>query len=276
MGISAPQAQYRAETIAGFEKGQSVLSKTVTTEANIDGASATFLVADTGGATAVKRGLNGKIPGRADNLNQYTATLEEFHDKPQRTDFNIYTSQGDGRRIMQEGTRKVINRTVDINIRDALDLTPNVLSDGAAVMTLARVQRLTTILANANVDGTVFAAITPAVRAYFMGIDEFTSADYINDKKFEGVQKMDAFNWYGVNWIVDTGIEGIGTSDASCYIYSQNAIGHAVDTENMKVLSGYEEEDDYSWARCSTYMGSKLLQSSGVWKFRHDDSALSA
>ncbi len=276
MAISAPQAKYRAETIAGFEKGMSVLSKTVTTEANINGASATFLVADTGGAKAVQRGLNGKIPGRPDNLNQYTATLEEYHDKPQRTDFNIYTSQGDGRRIMQDGTRKVMNRTVDDNIRTALALTPNTLDDGAAVMTLARVQRLTTILSNANVDGTVYAAITPAVRAYFMGLDQFTSADYINNKKFEGVQKMDAFNWYGVNWVVDTELDGIGTDDAACYIYSQNAIGHAIDTENMKVFSGYEEEDDYSWARCSAYMGSKLLQSSGVWKFRHNDSALSA
>jgi hemin uptake protein HemP len=36
---------------------------------------------------------------------------------------------------------------------------------------------------------------------------------------------------------------------------------------------GYDEEQDYSWARASAFMGSKLLQNSGVVVITHDGSA---
>jgi hypothetical protein len=45
----------------------------------IKGNTATFLVADSGAATAVTRGVNGLIPARADNLTQTSATLVEWH-----------------------------------------------------------------------------------------------------------------------------------------------------------------------------------------------------
>jgi hypothetical protein len=110
MADSAFQVQYRQEFIAQFEQGQSWLRNVCTTEAMIKGNQAMFLVAGSGGATAVTRGLNGNIPPRVDSLTQVPATLVEWHDKPQRTEFNIFASQGDGRRIMQSSTVKVLDR----------------------------------------------------------------------------------------------------------------------------------------------------------------------
>ena len=75
MSDTAFQVQYREEFIAGFEVGQSLLRTCVVTEAVIKGNQATFLVADSGGAVAQTRGVNGLIPSRTDNLNQFTATL---------------------------------------------------------------------------------------------------------------------------------------------------------------------------------------------------------
>jgi hypothetical protein len=49
------------------------------TEAVIKGNTATFLVADSGGATATTRGANGLIVARADDLTQTSATLQEWH-----------------------------------------------------------------------------------------------------------------------------------------------------------------------------------------------------
>ena len=69
-----------------------------------------FLVAGSGGATAVTRGLNGNIPPRVDSLTQVPATLVEWHDKPQRTPVNIFAIQGNGRRIMQCSNVKVLDR----------------------------------------------------------------------------------------------------------------------------------------------------------------------
>jgi len=58
-------------------------------------------------------------------------------------------------------------------------------------------------------------------------------------------------------------------------MYSRQAIGHACDNESVSTHVGYDEKNDKSWCRVSTYMGSKLLQNSGIVKMLHDDSALS-
>jgi hypothetical protein len=275
MGDTAFQTKYRNETIMGFEKGMSLARRCVTTEAMISGQQAVFLVADSGGATAVTRGVNGDIPTRPDNLNQYTATLQEWHDVPERTNFNIFASQGEGRRIMQQTCMKVINRKVDKDIHSALDAA-TVTWGAAAVATLTLVTTAKTKLGNAfALDEEPFALITPAFHGYLMGLNEFTSADYINLKPFENVSKSKAFNWYGVNWIVDAGLTGTGTSNATCYMFARAAIGHAANMESMSTYVGYDEKNDKSWARCSIYMGSKLLQNSGVVKMPHNDSALS-
>lgn len=70
----------RQELVAEFEEGMSWLRQTTVTEAVIKGNTATFLVAGSGGAAAVTRGINGLIPARADSLTQTSATLVEWHD----------------------------------------------------------------------------------------------------------------------------------------------------------------------------------------------------
>jgi hypothetical protein len=77
MAESAPQVQYRRELVAEFEEGMSWLRQTTVTEAVIKGNTATFLVAGSGGAAAVTRGINGLIPARADSMTQTSATLVE-------------------------------------------------------------------------------------------------------------------------------------------------------------------------------------------------------
>jgi hypothetical protein len=79
MAENAPQIQYRQQLVTGFEEGMSWLRQTTVTEAVIKGNQATFVVGDSGGASAVTRGINGLIPARADNLSQPTATLVEWH-----------------------------------------------------------------------------------------------------------------------------------------------------------------------------------------------------
>lgn len=276
MSDTAFQTMYRQEFIAGFEKRQSLLRRTTITEADINGNQAVFLVADSGSATAVTRGVDGDIPTRPDNLNQYTATLQEWHDVPERTRFNIYASQGDGRRIMQMTCQSVINRKIDDDIRTELATGTNTWG-GAAVATLTLVTIAKTKLANAfaDLDAPLFAAISPAYHGYLMGLNEFTSADYVSQPGFDGIPKDKAFSWYGVNWIVDPQVTGVGTASVQCFMYSQNAIGHACDTENLQTRVGYDEKNDKSWARCSTFMGSALLQDAGVIEMTHNDSALS-
>lgn len=279
MADTAFQTQYRQEFIAGFEQGESLMRGTVTTEAVIKGNTAKFLVADTGGAEPVTRGTNGLIPSRTDNLNTYDATLVEWHDKPRRTNFNIFASQGDGRRIMQEGTVKVMNRKIDRDIIAALATATQFAGTTALPAAISTVMWAQTILGNNDVDledeDNLFFVATPAFRAYLMQTTEFTSKDYV-DVPMWGGRTRRMLRWGGFNWVFNGNLPSKGTSSEVCFAYHRSAIGHAVNSGEMMVSAGYNDEDDYYWARTSIFMGSKLLQNAGVVKIRHDGSGFAA
>lgn len=275
MADSAFQTQYRQEFISGFEQRQSLVRQTVTTEAMIKGNSAVFLVADSNNATAVTRGLNGLIPGRADNLTQNTCSLTEWHDKAIRTGFNLFASQSDGRRIMQETTMGVINRKLDSQIITELN-TATQDTGNAAVGSLSMVMHALAILGNNAVplDGNISGLITPAMYAYLMQTKEFASADYVNNKPFSGMLTM--FRWANVNWIVHPNLPGKATSAEKCFIYHKDAIGSAINSAGIDTFADYDGEDDYSFCRTSVYSGAKLLQNSGVVVMNHDGSGYAA
>jgi hypothetical protein len=277
MAESAPQKQYRQQIIAEFEEGMSWLRQTTVTEAVIKGNQAEFLVGGSGGATANTRGINGLIPARADSLTQNTCTLVEWHDLVRKTRFNIFQSQGDQRRLMQETCRKVLNRRIDADIIAQLDTTTANLG-AAAPVTLALVMRACTTLGENEVyvedEDKMFAVATPAVRGYLGQIPEFSSADYVEMKPLAGpVRRLK--RWAGFNWIFHPNLTGVGTASEKCYFFHQDAIGSAFDSgEGLNTAIGYDEEQDYSYARCSSFTGAKLLQQTGIVQMLHDASGI--
>jgi len=278
MADSAFQTMYRKEVIMGFEKKMSLARRLVTTEAQYTGNECVFLVADSGGATAVTRGINGDIPSRPDNLNQYTCVLREWHDKPKATSFNIFASQGNRREIMQNTSMAVMNRRIDDDIHDELTLGTNTWGP-AALATLQLVLKSKAKLAQNSVNSFnngngIAALITPAFEAKISEEETFTSRDFISSPKFEGVGKDLAFAWKGIDFVVDEGLPGAGTGAAECFMFHKASIGHAANTETLKTVCGYDEEDDYSFCRMSMFMGSRLLQNSGIIKMIHDDATV--
>lgn len=283
MADTAFQIQYRQEFVSGFEQNQSLLRDSVTTEAVIKGNQATFLVADSGGAEAVTRGVNGLIPARADNLSQPVATLVEWHDLVRKTSFNIFASQGNQREIMQKTSMGVINRKIDSDIITELN-TGTVNTGSAVTASVALVTRAQVILQNAGVpwDSNITALVTPAFMGYMRQTKEFSSAEYVGGKApWESGDpnwrdKPYAYFWLGLVWIVHPNLPGKATNAEKTFFYHKSSIGHAVNKEGIKSPVGYEQEQDYSWARCSIDMGAKLLQNSGVVIVNHDGSALVA
>jgi hypothetical protein len=279
MAATAFQVQYRDEFIAGFEQRQSLLRETVTTESVIKGNQATFLVADSGAATAVTRGVDGLIPARNDNLTQTTATLAEWHDLVRKTNFNVFASQGNQRAIMQQTSMAVVNRKIDNDIL-ATALTGTVTTGAAVPASLGLVMKAKTKLGNAGIpwDSNINSVISPAFEAYLMQIKEFASREYISGAPTDGADaawkdRPTMYRWLGVNWIVHPNVAGVGTASESCFMYHKSALGHAIDVQNIESLVGYDEEQAYSWARTTGHFGTALLQNTGVVEMVHDGSA---
>ena len=82
-----------------------------------------------------------------------------------------------------------------------------------------------------------------------------------------------AYRWRNCLIIEHPNLPGKGTSSEISFLYHKNSVGHAANTEGMQSPVGYDEEQAYSWARCSCDMGAVLMQNTGVIKITADGSA---
>jgi hypothetical protein len=252
----------------------------VTIEAVIKGQQAIFLVAGSGGATAVTRGINGRIPARADAQFQNTCTLQEWHDLVRKTGFNVFASQGNQRAMMQMTTMAVINRKIDELIINELNTGTVTVGATGIIPNVSLFQNARVKLSNASTpwDSRVTLLCQPSFIAYLEQAPEFANAQYVDLRPYAGQEaawkdKPMAYRWRNCLIVEHPNLPGKGTSSEKSFLYHQSAIGHAIDTKGIMSPVGYHEEQDYSYARASAFMGSKLLQNTGIVVITHDGSA---
>jgi hypothetical protein len=281
MADTAFQTQYRQEFIAGFEQKQSLLRECVTTEAVIQGNTAVFLVSDSGSGVATTRGVNGLIPARADNNVQNSCVLTEWHDLVRKTGFNIFASQGNQREIMQMTTMGVINRKIDEQI--VAELATGTVGVGAgATPTISMFQNARVKLSNASVpwDSNICLVCQPSFLAFLEQAPEFANAQYVDLRPYAGSDQNpswrdspQAYRWRNTMLVEHPNLPGKATTAEKSFLFHKAAIGHAANVGEMQTPVGYQEEQDYSWARGSMFMGAKLLQNAGVVVITRDGTA---
>ncbi len=281
MADTAFMTQYRAEFIAGFEQRVSLLRDTVTTDGTTSGNTFVFLVVDSGGAEAVTRGVNGLIPANADNNNQYSCVLGEWHDLRRKTGFNIFASQGNQRAAMQMTSLAVLNRKIDQQIITELNTGTVTVGAAGELPSVTQFMKGVVRLQNSGVpwDSNITFLCQPAYLAYLELAPEFSSADYVEMRPFAGNSanwrdKPMAWRWKNCLIVSHPNLPGKATTSGKSFMYHKNAIGHAASTDGLKTPIGYDEEQDYSWARASMFMNAKMLQNSGVVVFTADGTAL--
>lgn len=280
MADSAIMIQYRQEYIQAFEQHSSLLRDTVTTEAVIKGGQAVFLVAGSGAAAAATRGTNGRIPARPDNNVQNTCTLQEWHDLVRKTGFNIFESQGNQRAIMQMTSMAVLNRKIDSLITTSLATGTVTIGASGQIPNVSLVMNGLVKLQNAQVpwDNNITLLCQPSFLAYLMQAPEWSSALYVDMRPFAGSDpnwrdKPSAFKWMNMLVVSHPGLPNRGAVNETSFMYHKSAVGHAMDTSGLQTPIGYFEEQDYSWARATAYMGALVLQNTGIVVISHDGSA---
>ena len=246
---TAFQTQYRQEFIAGFEQHVSLLRDTVTTDAVISGNQAVFLVADSGSAVAVTRGVNGLIPARADNNNQYTATISEWHDLVRKTNFNIFASQGNQRAIMQMTSMGVLNRKIDAQIITELNTGTVTVGAASATPTVSLFQNMRVKLSNASVpwDSNITFLCQPSFLAFLEQAPEFNNAQIVDLRPYAGDtpswrDKPMTYKWRNVLIVEHPNLPGKATTSEKSFLYHKTAIGQAADKAGLQTPVGYNEE----------------------------------
>jgi len=273
------QTQYRDEFIAAYEARATLLRETVTTEAVIKGNQAVFLVVGSGGETAKTRGANGLIPARSDDGTQNTVTLGEWHDLVRKTGFNIFASQGNQRQIMQMTSMGVMNRKVDDQIITVLNTGTVAVGAASATPTVSLFQNGRVKISNASVpwDSNITFLTQPSFLAFMEQAPEFSNAEFVDVKPLAGSDqnpswrdKPMAYRWRNCLIIEHPNLPGKATASEKSFLYHKSAIGHAANTGGISTAVGYNDEQDYTYARTSCFMGALLLQNAGVVVFTTD------
>jgi hypothetical protein len=276
---TAYQTQYRDEFIAAFEARATLLRETVTTDAVIKGNQAIFLVAGSGGASAVTRGANGLIPARSDDNTQNTCTLAEWHDLVRKTGFNIFASQGNQRQIMQQTSMGVMNRKIDSQIITVLNTGTVTVGAASATPTVSLFQNGRVKLSNASVpwDSNITFCCQPSYLAFLEQAPEFANAEYVDIKPYSGSENNPswrdrpmAYRWRNCLIVEHPNLPGKATASEKSFLYHKTAAGHAANTGGISTAVGYNDEQDYTYARTTCYMGALLLQNAGVVVFTTD------
>jgi hypothetical protein len=82
-----------------------------------------------------------------------------------------------------------------------------------------------------------------------------------------------AYKWRNALIVEHPNLPGKGTSSEKSFMYHKTAAGHAMDTSGMQTPVGYNQEDDFSYARASVFMGALVLQNTGIVVWTTDGTA---
>lgn len=275
MAYQITQEQYRAEWVVQFQRGETALRYGTTPEMMMMGNEAVFPIQGAS-AGATDRGVNGLIPSDNPTDSQVRVPLVERHRKETQTGFNIFTAHGNLREAMQNRGVLALAREVDREIiSSALETATNQYNSGTAItLTYGRVQDIMSeLLENDVYTGDMVTFVwTPKAWARLLTFDEWTSSDYVNDQYLLGGATQQPRMWNGAMHMVHTGLPGVGTATANCYAFGKAAIGYAMNSDGIDTAIGYDEEDDYSFARHTIFHGARILQQSGVIEIVHDDT----
>ncbi len=275
MAYQITREQYRDEWVVAFQRGETVLRQMTTPEMVIQGNQAVFPIQGaSNGATS--RGVNGLIPSDNPTDSQVTIPLEERHRKETQTGFNIFTAHGNLREAMQNRGALALAREVDDKIiNDALDSATTQFNGGTAItISYGSVQQIMADLMENNVYAVdqICFVWTPMAWARLLTFAEWTSSDYIQDQFLLGGATQQPRMWNGAMHMVHTGLPNIGLATAKCYAFAKSAVGYCMNTGGIDVAIGYDDEDDYSYARHTIFHGADLLQQSGIIEIVHDDT----
>lgn len=273
MTIDAHISVYIDEFVPAFERSETKLRGACFTKTNINGKTAVFLVSGTPTAVAKERGANGQFVARQNSNTQNSCVLKEIYDLLEGTKFTWDLSQADQRMIAAQSAAKCLYRKMEDQITDQLDTAS--VTQTAAVASLEWAQDALSTLAEANVptdnEDDLFGLMTPRAMRYLVQIPEFSSADYVETKSLDG-NLLKYKRWAGLNWIEHNGLTGRVTSQANCFFFHRNAIGHACQTSEMVVDAGFERKQQTYWSLATAWCEAKLLQDSGVVLAYHTDS----
>lgn len=266
------QTKYAMEFTKAYEQKESWLRGCVTTEGEVNGDTFVFII-EGAADVAVERGANGNIPYASDDQASTSCTLKEYHHLARKNRFKIFASSAPQRVSMARRGVVSINNKSDQLIIDQLETATYQTNGGSATAVTVGILLESEAILDANYvprDGERYGVLTPKAMAQAMKVNQFSSGDWVSDKPFMNLTQWR--RWGSVKWTIHPNLPGTGGASASSFVFHKYAVGHAMNRGDIQTKVGENDEHDYSWARATSYQGSKALQLGGIVELLHNDT----
>lgn len=260
--------QYEAEVQEAYQRRGSKLRGMVRTVNGVVGNTTTFQ--KTGKGTATTKGRHATIPPM--NLSHGTAecTLADYYAGDWIDKLDLLKVRHDERQVVANAGAWALGRKTDELIITALDTAGSgqTVPDGAGDLddavglTKAKVMAGLRILNAADVpdDGRRVGLISATGWSGLMGITEFASSDYVQDKVYEDGWEMR--RWLGVTWVRHTGLP-VSSTLVRQFIFHPSAVGHAIGADITADITWHGDRAAH-WVNHMMSQGACLIDETGI------------
>ena len=262
--------QFEREVHEAYQRRGSLLRGTVRTKNNVRGASTTFQKVGKGAATTKAR--HGQITPMNASHDPIECQLADFYAGDWVDKLDELKTNHDEREVVANAGAWGLGRKTDELVLTAAGATTSFVGDFTGAMTRTLFLESVEALNGADVpnDGGRFGLLSPRQWSVAMTINEFASADFVG-KDLPFVKAAGSRTWLGVNWIMHTGLTGVGTNQTRCLLYHRTAIGHAVGADVMTDITWHGDRAAH-FVNNMMSQGACLIDPEGVVEIRVNDT----
>jgi hypothetical protein len=252
--------QFEADVHLAYQQMGTKLRSTIRSKSGVVGLSTTFQ--KVGRGTAATKSRHGLVPVMNLDHEPVECVLSDYYAGDWVDSLDELKTNMDERRVVASAGAYALGRKTDELIINAMDNAANEV-EGESLdkdVILAAIEHL-----NANDvpdDGRRFCVVGVHQWNELLGIDEFTSADYVgNDKTM--INGFENKKWLGVNWILHNGLPLSDAGARGCFMYHASAVGHACGQE-VKTDITWNGERAAHFVSNSMSQGAVLIDNDGI------------
>ena len=264
--------QFEREVHEAYQRQGSKLRQTVRSVTNVKGASTTFQKVGTG--TASTKSTHGMVPVMNLAHDSVECVLEDYYAGDWVDKLDELKIQHNERQVIASAGANALGRKTDELILNALaEASTNVIGADSTGLTKEKVLEAFETFGGADIpdDGQRFAVVGWKQWSDLLGIEEFSSSDYVGQANLPYTTITQAKMWLGTIWIPHSGLPVDGSDIRSCFFYHKTALGHA---------SGSDVKTDITWHgdRAAHFVnnmmsqGAELIDENGVIVIKCDET----
>jgi hypothetical protein len=230
--------QFESEVHEAYQRRGAKLLNGVRRQTGITGRSTTFQRLGIGAAGPKDR--HGLVPTMQVDHTPIECTLLDRYAGDWADKLDLLKTNIDERQVLANAGAFALGRETDTQIIAALNQGTNNAALAATAINLDALANWITTLGGRDVPiqlGEVFGVVSWPVWRRLLGIQQFTSGDFVGDDLPFKMNTMEARAWGDVIWMPHSGLGGTDTA-RPCHIWHMRSIGHA---------TGAGIETDVTW-----------------------------